>query len=523
VRVRIGLTAVLVGTLGITAVMVASPAAASGDAPVPRQVDTVTVSGEFQHLVIDGPDGHDVRYAVRGADETWWVEGVAPPVPAAGSEVTVTGTPVDQHTLAVETLTVTAAAGAMSRAEALAPRSTRVLVLRVFWTRRAPAQPTKPATFRKVIRGSNTWFREVSHRRYAISGAVTPWLRVPRPNDCVQDAFQVMNQALRAAQRRGFNLSRFQRAILYLPCDAGGLLGFATVPGQHVWLFNTIGLHVAVHEQGHNLGLQHASSRVCPSPQWGRVTWGPRCRVIEYGDEIDAMGNLRPGHFNGFYKSRLGWLQRGAIVRSTRTVTLRPAETIGPGLKAVPVRAGRATYWLEYRTRAGYDRSMPAGTNGVQIRFQRGPRTQQLDAGPGSAPGFRDFVDAHLPAGSSWTSPQNIRIAVLRQRPFEATVAIKFRAGAAKAPGRPGPVRVQALDDAARITWTRPADNGSIIRHYVITRNVGGSRIIKTFAGLRRSYVWPGLNQGQTYRFAVRAVNQAGRSPAAVSPPVRPR
>jgi Fibronectin type III domain len=519
---RIGLAALLVGTLGVSAVVVAAPVAASGGAPVPSQVETVTISGEFQHLAIDDPAGDDLRYAVRGADETWWLEGVTEPAPAAGSQVTVTGTAVDEYTLAVETLTVTGVASAMSSTAALAPRSTRVLVLRAFWTRRAPAQPSKPATFRKVIRGSNTWFREVSHRRYSISGVVTPWLRVPRPNDCVNGAFQIMNQALRAAQRRGFNLSRFQRAILYLPCDAGGLLGFATVPGQHVWLFNTIGLHVVVHEQGHNLGLQHASSRVCRSPQWRWVTWGPRCRVIEYGDEIDAMGNLRPGHFNGLYKARLGWLQRGMVVRSTRTVTLRPAETIGRGLKAVRVRSGRATYWVEYRTRAGYDRSMPAGSNGVQIRFQRGSRTQLLDAGPGSTAGAHEFSDTHLPAGSSWTTPQNVRIAVLRQRRFEATVAIRYRT-AAKAPGRPGPVRVQALDDAARITWTRPADNGSIIRHYVIIRNDGAVRTIRTFAGLRRSYVWPGLAQSQTYRFAVRAVNQIGRSPAAASPPVRPR
>jgi hypothetical protein len=517
---RIGLTALLVGTLGLSAVVVAAPVAASGGAPVPSQVETVTVSGEFQHLAIDRPDAQSLRYAVRGADETWWLDGVTEPAPAAGSQVTVTGTAVDEHTLAVVTMTVTAA-GQMSRTEALAPRSTRVLVLRAFWTRRAPAQPSKPATFRKVIRGSNTWFREVSHRRYSVSGAVTPWLRVPRPNDCVNGAFQIMNQALRAAQRRGFILSRFQRAILYLPCDAGGLLGFATVPGQHVWLFNTIGLHVVVHEQGHNLGLQHASSRVCRSPQWRFVTWGPRCRVIEYGDEIDAMGNLRPGHFNGFYKARLGWLQRGAVVRSSGTVNLRPAETIGRGLKAVRVRSGRSTYWVEYRTRTGYDRSMPAGSNGVQIRFQRGSRSQLLDAGPGSTAGLTEFSDAHLPAGSSWTTPQNVRIAVLRQRPSEATVAIRFRTPAG-APLRPGPVRVQALNDAARITWTRPSDNGSIIRQYVIVRNDGAARTIRTFGGVRRSYVWPGLAQNQTYRFAVRAVNQIGRSPAAVSPPVRP-
>jgi hypothetical protein len=165
---------------------------------------------------------------------------------------------------------------------------------------------------------------------------------------------------------------------------------------------------------------------------------------------------------------------------------------------------------------------MLAGTSGVQIRFQRGSRTQLLDAGPGSTAGFDDFADAHLPAGSSWTSPQKVRISVLRQRRFEATVAIKFRAGPAKAPGRPSPVRVQARDDAALISWARPADNGSIIRRYVISRNDGATKTLRSFAGLRRSFVWRGLDDSQQYRFWVRAINQAGRSRPAISPVVRP-
>jgi hypothetical protein len=523
-RVRIGLTVVLVGTLGISALVVVSPVAASGGAPVPSQVDTVTVSGEFEHLVIDSPDGEELRYTVRGADETWWLEGVAQPAPAAGSQVTVTGTPVEDHTLVVDTLRVTAPAGEMSATTAVtAPRSTRILVLRPFWGRRPPARPTQAMTFRKVIRGSNAWFGEVSRGRYSVSGAVTPWLRVPRPDSCLNDAPNVGNAALAAAQRRGFNLDRFQRFILFMPCSPGGILGFAALPGRTVVLFNTLALNVVVHEQGHNLGLFHASSRQCLHPKWRVVTWGRTCQIIEYGDSIDTMGNRRPGHFNAFFKARLGWLGARKTVRATGTVTMRPVESVRAGVKAIRLRDGRRTYWLEYRRRIGYDRSLLRGTEGVQIRLQNGRRTQLLDAGPGSTAGVFEIDDAHLPAGSSWTTPQNVRIGVVAQRRFAATVRINFRAGPAKAPGRPAPVRVLALDDAARITWTRPFDRGSILRQYVITRNDGVSRTITTFAGLRRSFVWRGLDQTQRYRFAVRAVNQIGRSPAAVSPFVRPR
>ena len=50
------------------------------------------------------------------------------------------------------------------------------------------------------------------------------------------------------------------------------------------------------------------------------MTWSSKCTTIEYGDEIDTMGNRRAGHYNAFYKCRLGWLQRLATVTSTRTV-----------------------------------------------------------------------------------------------------------------------------------------------------------------------------------------------------------
>ena len=184
------------------------------------------------------------------------------------------------------------------------------------------------------------------------------------------------------------------------------------------------------------------------------VTWSSRCTTSEYGDELDAMGNRRAGHYNALYKSRFGWLQRLTTVTSTRTVRLTPYETTGPGVKAIRLRAGRATYWLEYRTRTGADREMLPGTAGVQIRYQTGDRTQLLDAGPGSTTGYYDFADGHLPAGSSWTTPQNVRITVISQSASGATVAIKFRAGAAQA------ADISEPRYASRRCSTRPGSRG---------------------------------------------------------------
>lgn len=95
-------------------------------------------------------------------------------------------------------------------------------------------------------------------------------------------------------------------------------------------------------------------------------------------------GTNRAGHLGSLYKHQLGWLPRFATVSSMRTVTLAPYETSGRGYKAIRLVTGPATYWREYRTRTGFDASLPAGTAGVQIRYRNGGRTQLLDAAPGT-------------------------------------------------------------------------------------------------------------------------------------------
>jgi hypothetical protein len=427
VRVRSALTAAVIGSSALTAVGVSPGGANAGGstvaprAEVPR-ADTVTVTGTFEQVVVDTVDGEHVRYLVRGTDRAWWLEDLAEPVPTTGSQVTVTGTPLDPDTLTVATLQVRVAAAAPA-ATAAVRGTTRALVLRAFWGPRPPARPTRAATRRKVITTSAAWFGEVSHGRYSVSGAVTPWLRVPRPSSCLGGSANVGNQALDAAERRGFRLSSFQRFILYMPCDAGGTLGYAALPGRTVVLFD-LGKIVVVHEQGHNLGLYHASSRRCF--RGGRpVMWSRRCRVNEYGDAFDAMGNRRAGHYNAYYKARLGWLNRRATVTSTQTIRLAPYER-GRGFKAIRLRAGRATYWLEYRTRTGADAQMLPGTQGVQIRLQVGQRSQLLDAAPRSRVGLDPFADSHLAEGRSWTTPQGVRITVVDQSRRRAVIAIRF-------------------------------------------------------------------------------------------------
>ncbi len=511
-------------TLAVITLAGAGPRSAAADAATAAaasRAEPVTVRGVLERLAVETPGGHQVRYAVRSAGQSWWLEDVARGGPATGSEVEITGTPVDEYTLTVRSLRVIGGGQALAIAN-LAPRSTRVLVVRVYWGARPPARPTTADTQRRVLADSKAWFREVSHGRYTVSGTVAPWLKIAHPGDCYFGAYRALDDAVAATRRAGYDLSQYGRLVLYLPCSAGGILGMAQMPGGVVWMFGNLAKGTVMHEQGHNLGLPHASSRFCQSAGWGPTTWSSRCQLDEYGDEIDAMGNRRAGHFSAPYKSRLGWLLRATTVTSSRTVRLTPYETSGPGLKAARIRARGATYWLEYRTRAGADRSMPKGTAGVQVRLQGGNgQTQLLDAAPGSSAGFDDFADSRLPAGSSWTTPENVRITVTRQTASAATVAIRFGARP-RAPGSVRRVSTVPGVDSVQLRWLRPADNGSIIRRYVITRLPSGAkRTVATTGGTTTSYRWQGLKPNQSYRFVVRAQSQAGTSAAVGSRSVR--
>jgi len=390
-------------------------------------VGSVTVTGTLERLVADTATGDSTRYAVRGEERSWWLEEVPRPLPPIGSRVEVTGTPVDEHSLDVTTIEALDA-DARSDAAATAPASTDVLVIRVFWNASPPSSPTTDTTYERTITASQKWFDEVSHGRYSVSGTVTPWLKVTRPDDCFDSSFVMMDRALAAAENAGYQPSDYGRIILYLPCSTGPL-GLASTPGPYIWLYGTLGRAVVVHEQGHNLGLVHARSRLCVKGDGSPAMWSKDCVIDEYGDSIDAMGNRAAGHFSAAYKRFLGWLPRYTTVTSSKTVRLTPFETPTGGFMAIRLPATDSdNFWLEYRTRAGLDKVMRPGSAGVQIRLENLYGTQLLDGSPGIPPGSADYQDVHLPSGKSWTTPQGVRISVGAQSSSGVDVTMTFGA-----------------------------------------------------------------------------------------------
>ena len=70
---------------------------------------------------------------------------------------------------------------------------------------------------------------------------------------------------------------------------AGGDLGTVGGNPSSAWINGSLQLAVVGHEMGHNFGLYHSHALEC-----GSVPIGTGCTSVEYGDQLDIMGNSHP-------------------------------------------------------------------------------------------------------------------------------------------------------------------------------------------------------------------------------------
>jgi hypothetical protein len=215
------------------------------------------------------------------------------------------------------------------------------------------------------------------------------------------------------ARERGINPDLYSVVVIGWSksfCDFGGIRR-----GRRLGITyrNTI-----KHEFGHYLGLrEEAYALVCKSASGTPASLSGNCYRREYGDYYDSMGGISAYAYNAIHANRLEWL-KGQFVDLTagsysQTLTLKPYTDPVHGQRAIRLRDGATTLWMEYRSPVGVDSQEFIGgpvsylnEPGLIVHRETdaegAPRSELLDMTPGDEAEFRD---AGLPIGKTWANP----------------------------------------------------------------------------------------------------------------------
>jgi len=163
--------------------------------------------------------------------------------------------------------------------------------------------------------------------------------------------------SIRSETYRQLGISDWQsRYLIILAPDTGciwsgrSLVGSATSKGGAMILHNTASAFVIMHELGHTLGLGHSNLLRCDSDLRDGA-WSRSCKAVEYGGSIDVMGNVdTDSPLSTYHRWRIGLLNESEVKQSwVNEVVELTASDVKGGTRAIFIRDGNSSYWLEYR------------------------------------------------------------------------------------------------------------------------------------------------------------------------------
>lgn len=199
------------------------------------------------------------------------------------------------------------------------------------------------------------------------------------------------SDAVREETYRKLGVKNYENRYLVILTPARGCIwsgianiGSTSKSGGALVLHNTVSGFIIAHELGHLLGLGHTNLMRCPnaSPDG---TWNV-CRAIEYGGAVDLMSNVDVATpLSTYHQWRIGLLKSSEIIQSwgTETIEISAVDVSGTA-RALFLRDGGSTYWLEYRRANGLQK---AGL----IIYRTDPPPGTAVVSPNPADAFQNF------------------------------------------------------------------------------------------------------------------------------------
>lgn len=193
-------------------------------------------------------------------------------------------------------------------------------------------------------------------------------ITLTRPMQCEGNSASDFMNSVRAETYKRLSIADYSnRYLVILVPDAGcvwsgrALIGDIKAGNGVLTLQNTSSAFIIVHELGHALGLGHSNFLRCDSGK-NDGPWGTDCKAVEYGGTVDVMGNVDvDAPLSTYNQWQLGYLEKSEIKQSwlSEKIELSATDVIG-GTRAIFIRDGNATYWVEYR-RASFATNYKAG------------------------------------------------------------------------------------------------------------------------------------------------------------------